>query len=55
MGTAETVESLLSPWNVAGLSVRPSHRMVAPTAFLTIVRRLPAPDAEPSADDDVDG
>ncbi len=40
-GVAETVESLLRPWNVAGLSVRPAHRMVAHTAFLTIVRRLP--------------
>jgi len=37
---AETVEALLRPWNVAGLSVRPAHRMVAHTAFLTIVRRL---------------
>ncbi len=44
-GEAETVESLLRPWNVSGLSVRPAHRMVAHTAFLTIVRRLPdAPD-----------
>jgi tRNA (adenine57-N1/adenine58-N1)-methyltransferase len=54
-GTAETMESLLRPWNVSGLSVRPAHRMVAHTAFLTIVRRLPDPDAEPAADTDVDG
>jgi tRNA (adenine57-N1/adenine58-N1)-methyltransferase len=39
-GVAETFEALLRPWNVAGLSVRPAHRMVAHTAFLTIVRRL---------------
>jgi tRNA (adenine57-N1/adenine58-N1)-methyltransferase len=39
-GTAETVETLLRPWNVSGLSVRPAHRMVAHTAFLTIVRRV---------------
>jgi tRNA (adenine57-N1/adenine58-N1)-methyltransferase len=47
---AETVEALLRPWNVAGLSVRPAHRMVAHTAFLTIVRRL----AEPARDDQAD-
>lgn len=44
---AETVEALLRPWNVAGLSVRPAHRMVAHTAFLTTARRLPEPSAEP--------
>jgi tRNA (adenine57-N1/adenine58-N1)-methyltransferase len=46
-GDAEPVEALLRPWNVAGLSVRPAHRMVAHTAFLTVVRRLaePAPGA----------
>ena len=48
--TAETVETLLRPWNVAGLSVRPAHRMVAHTAFLTIVRRL----AEPVGGEHVD-
>lgn len=42
-GTADTIEALVRPWNVAGLSVRPAHRMVAHTAFLTIVRRLPTP------------
>ncbi len=49
-GAGETVEALLRPWNVAGLSVRPAHRMVAHTAFLTIVRRL----ADEVADHDVD-
>lgn len=39
-GRAETVEALVRPWNVAGLSVRPAHRMVAHTAFLTTARRL---------------
>ena len=42
-GAADTVEALVRPWNVTGLSVRPAHRMVAHTAFLTIVRRLPRP------------
>lgn len=40
-GTPETVEALVRPWHVEGLAVRPAHRMVAHTAFLTIVRRLP--------------
>lgn len=42
-GRAETVETLLRPWHVDGLAVRPDHRMVAHTAFLTTARRL-APD-----------
>lgn len=50
-GDAETVEALLRPWNVAGLSVRPAHRMVAHTAFLTIARRL----ADPVADTATEG
>jgi tRNA (adenine57-N1/adenine58-N1)-methyltransferase len=37
----ETVEALLRPWHVTGLAVRPNHRMVAHTAFLTFARRLP--------------
>jgi len=36
----ETVEVLLRPWNVDGLSVRPAHRMVAHTGFLTTARRV---------------
>jgi tRNA (adenine57-N1/adenine58-N1)-methyltransferase len=36
----ETVESLLRPWNVEGLSVRPAHRMVAHTGFLVYARRV---------------
>jgi tRNA (adenine57-N1/adenine58-N1)-methyltransferase catalytic subunit len=40
-GLAKTVESLVRGWNVDGLSVRPDHRMVAHTAFLTTARRLP--------------
>jgi tRNA (adenine57-N1/adenine58-N1)-methyltransferase len=41
---AETFETLLRPWNIAGLSVRPAHRMVAHTGFLTLARRV-QPDA----------
>lgn len=43
-GFADTVETLLRGWHVEGLSVRPNHRMVAHTAFLTTARRL-APEA----------
>ena len=49
---AETFETLLRPWNIAGPSVRPAHRMVAHTGFLTFARRVqprvgPAPGGEP--------
>lgn len=40
-GRTETVEALIRPWHVAGLAVRPNHRMVAHTAFLTTTHRLP--------------
>jgi tRNA (adenine57-N1/adenine58-N1)-methyltransferase len=36
---AETLEVLERMWHVEGRSVRPSHRMVAHTAFLTFARR----------------
>ena len=39
-GFADTVETLVRGWHVEGLSVRPDHRMVAHTAFLTTARRL---------------
>jgi tRNA (adenine57-N1/adenine58-N1)-methyltransferase len=47
-GTTETVEALIRPWHVAGLAVRPNHRMVAHTAFLTTARRLPDLPSEPN-------
>jgi tRNA (adenine57-N1/adenine58-N1)-methyltransferase catalytic subunit len=37
-----TTETLLRPWDVDGLAVRPAHRMVAHTAFLTTARRVPS-------------
>ena len=43
----ETVEVLLRPWNIEGLSVRPAHRMVAHTGFLTVARRIRPPAAPP--------
>ncbi|HEX9888544.1 MAG TPA: tRNA (adenine-N1)-methyltransferase [Nitriliruptorales bacterium] len=39
-GALRTTETLLRPWKVDGLSVRPDHRMVAHTAFLTTARRV---------------
>lgn len=36
----ETMEGLLRFWNIRGLSVRPEHRMVAHTGFITVARRL---------------
>lgn len=54
----DTVEALLRPWHVDGLSVRPAHRMVAHTAFLVTARRVagaiqtaPPIDATPEAVD----
>jgi tRNA (adenine57-N1/adenine58-N1)-methyltransferase catalytic subunit len=47
-------ESLVRPWHVVGLAVRPEHRMVAHTAFLLTARRLadgvvpPRPQRRPS-------
>ncbi|MGH9023779.1 MAG: tRNA (adenine-N1)-methyltransferase [Acidimicrobiia bacterium] len=39
-GLAETLEVLQRSWHVAGPSVRPDHRMVAHTGFLTCARLL---------------
>jgi tRNA (adenine57-N1/adenine58-N1)-methyltransferase len=49
----ETFETLLRPWNIDGTSVRPFHRMVAHTGFLTVARRVvpaeaPAPPDAPA-------
>ena len=35
----ETLEVLMRPWEVAGRSVRPSHRMVGHTGFITTARK----------------
>lgn len=39
-GHIQTMEGLLRFWNIRGLSVRPEHRMVAHTGFITVARRL---------------
>jgi len=36
----ETFETLFRPWNIEGQSVRPFHRMVAHTGFVTVARRV---------------
>jgi tRNA (adenine57-N1/adenine58-N1)-methyltransferase len=40
----QTIEVLIRPWNVDGMSVRPVHRMVAHTGFIVTAccRELPA-------------
>ncbi|MGH9120872.1 MAG: tRNA (adenine-N1)-methyltransferase, partial [Acidimicrobiales bacterium] len=40
LGLAQTVEVLVRSWHVDGQSVRPDHRMVAHTGFLTWARLL---------------
>jgi tRNA (adenine57-N1/adenine58-N1)-methyltransferase catalytic subunit len=47
---AETTEILRRTWHIEDRSVRPDHRMVAHTGFLTTARRVMAPEgAEPPA------
>ncbi|MBW3663043.1 MAG: tRNA (adenine-N1)-methyltransferase [Actinobacteria bacterium] len=36
----QTTETLVRSWHVSGLAVRPDHRMVAHTAFITVARRV---------------
>ncbi len=36
----EAFESLIRPWHLQGLAVRPEHRMIAHTGFLLTARRL---------------
>jgi tRNA (adenine57-N1/adenine58-N1)-methyltransferase catalytic subunit len=36
----ETFETLMRPWNIESQSVRPFHRMVAHTGFITVARRV---------------
>ena len=46
---AETIEVLHRSWHIEGQSVRPDHRMVAHTGFLTVAR-LSLPPAAPPAE-----
>ena len=53
-GQPQTIETLVRPWHVDGLAVRPEHRMVAHTAFLTAARRLPTSSPAPEPPDPPD-
>lgn len=49
-GAAETIEVMNRGWHIDGRAVRPNHRMVAHTAFLTSARLLtPLPEAGDTA------
>jgi tRNA (adenine57-N1/adenine58-N1)-methyltransferase len=39
-GNIETFETLLRTWSIQGRSVRPDHRMVAHSGFLTVARKV---------------
>jgi tRNA (adenine57-N1/adenine58-N1)-methyltransferase len=39
-GMIETFETLLRTWSVQGRSVRPDHRMVAHSGFITVARKV---------------
>lgn len=57
-GLIETFETLLRTWNIQGRSVRPDHRMVAHSGFITVARKIesgllggvPASCADPEPD-----
>ncbi len=51
-GLAETVEVLQRGWHVQGQSIRPDHRMVAHTGFLTVARLLAGEHPPPAEPDD---
>jgi len=52
---AETTEVLVRSWHVTRQSVRPDHRMVAHTGFLTTARRAAAPfDSDRGQQDDAE-
>jgi len=40
VGLIETFETLLRTWNIKGRSVRPDHRMVAHSGFITVARKI---------------
>ena len=41
-GMIQTFETLLRTWSIQGRSVRPDHRMVAHSGFITVARKLEA-------------
>ena len=58
-GMIETFETLLRTWSIQGRSVRPDHRMVAHSGFITVARKIesglwPAAHAVESVGEDTD-
>ena len=55
----ETFETLLRTWNIQGRSVRPDHRMVAHSGFITVARKVDKAlfkeEAEPGGLDELAG
>ena len=63
-GLVETFETLLRTWSIQGRSVRPDHRMVAHSGFITVARKIepglwapgqviePIPEGEDEKEDD---
>lgn len=49
-GAVQVTETLLRPWHVRGLSIRPEHRMVAHTGFVIVCRRLAVAPGRPRAE-----
>jgi len=39
-GMIETFETLLRTWSIQGRSIRPDHRMVAHSGFITVARKI---------------
>ncbi len=58
-GMIETFETLLRTWSVQGRSVRPDHRMVAHSGFITVARKVesgvlgPMPESEDRGDENL--
>ncbi len=53
-GMAETFEVLRRTWHVEERSVRPDHRMVAHTGFITTARLLDTPDEADTPDEEAE-
>lgn len=59
-GLVETFETLLRTWSIQGRSVRPDHRMVAHSGFITVARKIepglwaPGQALEPASEDEND-
>ncbi|MDP6513636.1 MAG: tRNA (adenine-N1)-methyltransferase, partial [SAR202 cluster bacterium] len=52
----ETMEVTMRPWSVGGRSVRPSHRMIGHTGFITTARKSsPRPDTQDESQKDSRG